>query len=254
LAGLEFTASTEIAGNRVAVTAGVFGLNDTAGTLLAFRGWALHDEKATAFSKQPLPQLNETMEFIQAPATRPIIELDNRPGYYVKLVWAPPGPFELQALHYDNRGDPKAVNPQLQWGWRTTFDHLGAILDLGERTRLVAQAISGTTRMGYKENGVIWVDTDFRSAFLLATRQIGKSSVSARIEAFGTRDHGSFMGRSENEDGWAVTAAARHPITSYATMLFEIVHIESRRAAREREGLSPRQDQNLAQLALRLRI
>jgi hypothetical protein len=253
-AGLEATASTEIAGNRLAVTVGLFGMNDTAGTLLAFRGWALHDEKATAFGHQPLPELNDTMEYIQASSTRTVIELDNRPGYYVKLVWAPPGPFELQALHYDNRGDPKAVNSALQWGWRTRFDHLGAILDLDDRTRLIAQAISGNTRMGYKQDGVIWVDTDFRSAFILATRKFGESSVSARVEAFGTRDHGSFMGRDENEDGWAVTAAARHPITPWATMLVEIVHIESRRDARQREGLSPRQAQNLAQLAFRVKI
>jgi hypothetical protein len=172
----------------------------------------------------------------------------------VKLVWAPPGPFELQAMHYDNRGDPKAVNSKLQWGWRTSFNHLGAILDLDNRTRLIAQAISGNTKMGYKQDGVIWVDTDFRSAFILATRQIGESSVSARFEAFGTRDHGSFMGREENEDGWAITAAARHPLTPWATMMVEIIHVDSKRAARLREDLSPQQGQTLGQLAFRLKI
>jgi hypothetical protein len=194
------------------------------------------------------------MEYVQAEYTRPIIELDNRPGYYIKLVWAPPGPFEFQALHYDNRGEPEAYNAQLQWGWRTKFDHIGAILDLDDKTRLIAQAINGSTKMGYKDDGVRWVDTHFRSAFLLATRQIGKGSVSARIEAFGTSDHGSYMGPGDNEDGWAVTAAAKRPIAPFATMLLEVVHIESRRGARRRVELSPQQDQNIAQLALRLRI
>jgi hypothetical protein len=157
-------------------------------------------------------------------------------------------------MHYDNRARPTAVNSQLQWGWRTSFNHLGAIVDPDAHTRLTAQAISGNTKMGYKMDGAIWVDTDFRAAFLLATRQIGASSVSARLEAFGTRDHGSLMGREENEDGWAITAAARHPVTSWATMLVEVVHVESRRDARLREGLAPRQEQTLGQLALKLKI
>jgi hypothetical protein len=252
--GIEVTAATEISGNRLSVTAGLFGMNDTAGTLLAFRGWALHDEKVTAFSRQPLPPLDGFIGMVQAPSTRPVINLDNRPGFYVKLIWAPPGPFELQALHYDNRADPEAVNSELQWGWRTRFDHLGAILDIDDRTRLTGQAITGRTRMGFKQDGSTWIDTRFRSAYLLVTRQVGSGSVAARIEAFGTRSHGSIIGPEYGENGWAITAAARRPIAPFATMLIEILHVESRREQREDVDLSPKQDQNLAQLALRLRM
>jgi len=252
--GIEITAATEVRGNRLSLTAGLFGLNDTAGTLLAFRGWALHDEKATVFSRQPLPPLDGFLGMIQAPFTRPVISLDNRLGFYAKLTWAPPGPFELQAFHYDNRAEPKAVDSELQWGWRTRFDHLGAILDIDSRTRLTGQAITGRTRMGHKMDGATWIDTRFRSAFLLLTRQVGSGSVSARIEAFGTHSHGSVADAEYGENGWAITAAARRPITPFATMVIELIHVESRREQREDVELSPMQDQTLGQLALKLKI
>lgn len=252
--GIEVTAATELSGNRLSLTASLFGMNDTAGTLLAFRGWALHDEKATAFGRQPLPPLDGFIGMVQAPYTRPVVGLDSRLGYYAKLTWAPPGPFELQALHYDNRADPEAFNSELQWGWRTRFDHLGAILDIDDRTRLTGQAIAGRTKMGFRRNGATWVDTRFRSAYLLLTRQVGSGSVSGRIEAFGTRCHGSVVDSEYGEDGWAITAAARRPIAPFATMLIEVVHVESRRDQRQDVELSPKQEQNLAQLALRLRI
>ncbi len=253
LAGVEGTAAGMFGSHRLTASVALFAENDTAGTLLAFRGWALHDEKATAFGTQPLPVLNPFMQFVQAARTRPLIELDSRAGYYIKLVWAPPGPFELQALHYDNRGDPEVVNEYLQWGWRTRFDHLGVIVDVDPRTRLIAQGIDGRTQMGFVEGNRRWVDTRFRSAFLLATRAVGDGSVSARIEAFDTRSRGSELGPENSENGWAVTAAARKPLASFATIGVEALHVVSRRDARASEDLDPRQRQTIVRLQLRLR-
>jgi len=253
--GTEATLNTMIGEHRLSLTGAAFELNDTAGTLLTFRGWALHDEKATLFSFQPLPVMNPFMrQGIQAPRTRPMIDLDHRLGWYARFAWAPPGPFQIQYLHYDNRGDPEAVNAGLQWGWRTRFDHLGATLDLGAHTRLTAQAIDGTTAMGYPGAGNIrWIDMRYRSAFLLGTRQLAKGSISGRIEAFSTRNHGSEVGSDDNETGWATTAAARWPLIRRATLLAEALHIDSRRNARLREAVSPRQNQNILRLTLRLR-
>ena len=179
----------------------MFGLNDTSGTLLAFRGWALHDEKATAFSLQPLPPLDAFMLYAQAPRTRPALEIDDRPGFYAKLGWSGPA-LRVSAFYYDNRGDPEAVNADLQWGWRTRFGQVAVQLKPDARTTLTSQAMTGTTLMGYPNPTRIWVDTQFRSAFLLATRRLGDaSSVSARAEVFGTRGRGSVLGAETDEDG-----------------------------------------------------
>jgi len=259
VAGVEAGFTTMIGEHRLSLTAAAFGLNDTSGTLLTFRGWALHDEKATLFSYQPLPVTNAFMRDAQAPKTRPMIDLDHHAGWYAKLAWAPPGPFELQYFHYDNRGDPTAFDDGLQWGWRTRFDHLGAILDIDPRTRLVAQAVDGTTIMGFTFGPGTrrWVDMRYRSAFLLATRKVTMGAVtgtvSGRIEAFDTRNRGSAVHGDDDETGWAATAAARWPLFRYATVLAEALRIDSRRDARLRESVAPRQHQNILRLTLRLR-
>ncbi|MBC9032243.1 hypothetical protein IAG41_07560 [Sphingomonas sp. JC676] len=251
--GIEATLIMPLGTHRVAATLGAFGLNDTAGTLLAFRGWALHDQKATAFGRQPLPPLNAFMSSRQAPETRPVGEIDNRVGWYGKLGWSPSRAFELQFFHYDNRADPQAVTDGSQWGWRTHFNNVGAIVSV-EQVTLKAQAMGGRTEMGYSRAGRIWADTSFRSAFLLATLGLNKGSVSARLDAFGTRGRGSILDNSYSEDGWAITAAARHELGPHLSLLAEVLHVDSIKQDRVRLGLPARQRQNQIQLALRVHI
>lgn len=258
--GLEGSIKTQSGGTKLEATAGIFDVNDTAGTLLSFRGWALHDAKAVAFRKQPLPPLNDFISRIQPRFSTPVIALDHdgkrglgkRPGYYAKLALEPATlPVRLEAFRYDNNGNPVVYNMDLEWGWRTRFNSLGLVADLGERTQLRAQGISGNTRMGIRQQGVHWVDTDFRSAFALISQRFGWGSVTGRAEAFGTRNHGSTQLSDDDEDGWALTVAAKRTIGAHATGLLEVVHVQSERDARLRNGLSPRQGQTQMQVALR---
>lgn len=259
VAGLEANFSTMAGGHRLSLTTAAFGLDDTAGTLLTFRGWALHDEKATLFGYQPLPVMNPFMQGAQDGETRSMVDLDHHLGWYAKISWAPPGPLELQYFHYDNRGNPEAVDTEKQWGWHTRFDHLGAVLDVGARTRLTAQAIDGTTIMGFTLGPGTnrWVDMRYRSAFLLATRQVtigaAAGSLSGRIEAFSTRNHGSAVLSDGDETGRTATIATRWPLFRHASLFAEALHIDSRRNARTREQLTPRQHQTILRLTLRLR-
>ena len=255
--GLEATVTRPLAGGRVALTAAAFGLNSTAGTLLAFRGWALHDEKATAFGYQPLPPLDAFWVPRQAARTKPVLQVDGRVGWYAKLAWSPAQALQLEYLHYDNRGNPDLLLPSLQWGWRTRFDDVGAVVIVGPVT-LKAQGVRGRGQMGYQLlPGRTAVDTVFRSAYLLATVPAGRRRVSARVEAFGTRTAtGSSVPFSgvNAEDGWAATGAIKREIGPYATVLAEAIHIDSRRDARVGIGLAPRQRQTQVQLALRLHV
>ncbi|THD37198.1 MAG: hypothetical protein E7773_03950 [Sphingomonas sp.] len=252
--GVEAQVSRPVGGGRIGVTAAIFGLNDTAGTLIAFRGWALHDQKAVAFGLQPLPPLNPFFAaYVQATRTRPVIELDNRPGFYGKVDWAPTAWLDLQAFHYDNRGNPEAVTPTLQWGWRTRFDNVGAVLSFGD-WQVKAQGMAGRTLMGFRENGRLWVDTAFRSAYVMATRNFARGSASLRAEAFGTTSIGSELGRDWSENGWALTAAGRRDIGKHLSALVELLHVDSRKDARVYVGLAPQQDKTLLQFALRLHL
>src|SRR6476646_10019096 len=148
----EGTIAAKIGNQKLRATAALMAANDTAGTLLTFRGWALHDRTTLAFHRDPLPALGDLAGF-QAPFTHPLLDVHggfaHRPGYYAKLAWQPPIPLRIELFRYDNEANPEDVNSAFEWGWHTTFNHIGALAQLGPDTELKAQAITGRTRMGY---------------------------------------------------------------------------------------------------------
>ena len=54
----EGTLAATLGEHKLRATAALMAGNDTAGTLLTFRGWALHDRTTLAFNRQPLPPLD----------------------------------------------------------------------------------------------------------------------------------------------------------------------------------------------------
>lgn len=254
--GLEGTVHASFGKHDVSLTGGAFGYNDTAGTLLTFRGWALHDLKATAFGHLPLPPRNGFMTFAQAGKTKSSIELDDRIGFYGRLAWQPPVPIGIAVFYYDNRGKPTAVNSELQWGWRTRFWNVGVNANLGPNTKLLAQGMSGSTIMGFEQGGVNWAHTYFRSAFVLITQDLGSgTAITGRVEAFGTREHGSVMSPDNSEDGWALTAAVRHTFSPHVTGFVEALHVSSTRGVRlDLVGVAPKEEQTVMQASVRLRL
>jgi hypothetical protein len=198
------------------------------------------------------------MQSAQAPRTRPVLEVDNRVGFYAKAGMMLPA-LRLQALYYDNRGDPEAVRDTLQWGWRTRFANVGMQWIPTEGTTIKAQAMIGSTKMGFPLDPVtdprIWVHTHFRSAFVLLTQRVmPQLNLSGRAEAFATRGRGSVEGAESSENGWAGTLAAKLAINDHATAVVEALHVSSDRAERIGAGLGPREGATVGQLALRLTL
>ena len=250
----EGTVTANLGQHKLRATAALFAANDTAGTLLTFRGWALHDRTTLAGHHQPLPPLGE-FEYYQPPFTHPLLDVKpgfaHRPGYYAKLAWAPPIPVRFELFRYDNRADPEAVNEDVEWGWRTHFNHAGLAADLGSGVQLKAQAITGRTRMGYEEAGRRWIDNRFRSAFALLTRPFGSIGVTVRAEAFDTRNRGSMWGEEYDETGWSVMLAGNRewgPLTG----TLELLHVSSMCEEWEEYGLRPRERQTQLQAQLRM--
>src|SRR6202020_1060810 len=104
--GLEGSVSTVIGDQTVKATAAVFGYDDTSGTLLSFRGWALHDRQSQLDGSFPLPPRSPFFDQVQDDETYSSFEIDKRVGYYAKLQWSSDDlPVMLEALHYDNRGN-----------------------------------------------------------------------------------------------------------------------------------------------------
>ena len=153
-------------------------------------------------------------------------------------------------MRYDNNANPEDFNAEVEWGWRTWFNNVGLVADLGGGTQLKGQALDGRTRMGFSQNGARWVDNRFRSAFALLTHRLGQIGLAARIEGFDTRNRGSIIGQEYNETGWSAMLAAKRDWGRFTGFL-ELLHVASRRDQLEEAGLKPRQRQTQIQADLR---
>jgi hypothetical protein len=235
-------------------TAALFEWNDTSGTLLSFRGWALGDTRTGMRTDYRLPPLSAFMRFKQAPITTPMWDLDGRVGWYGRLEWRPPAPIVLHAFHYDNRGDRIAVH-SVQWAWETRFDEAGLAWTPTPGLRVRAQALAGRTWMGYATPQT-WVDVSFRSAYLMATKELAlgerPTALSVRFDAFDTTDHTWMIADNNDEHGWAATAGLRRSLTGWADWFVEAQRVESTRPSRTLAGEVPHQTQNVIQTAVRL--
>ena len=255
--GAEATVSRTFGGHQLSATGAVFGYDDTSGTLLTFRGWALDDVKAGAVGEFSLPPLEQQYLLGQPRETYSLREIDNRLGYYGRVEWRPPAPVSFNAFYYDNRGDLTGVDGDVQWAWATRFWNLGAVWTPDDRTRVLSQVLSGETLMGFPNGRSVWFNLGFTSAYLLATRTYGRSAFTARIEFFETRDRNfrpALDGADQNwgETGWALTGAYRLALNAHASLFVEALHIESDRPSRGQAGLAAWQSQTQVQTSLRL--
>jgi hypothetical protein len=247
--GAEATLSRDFGGSSLALTGALFGFDDTAGTLIAYRGWALDDLKSQAFGSFELPPLAPDIEDDQDSETYSSREIDKRPGFYAKLQWRPAAPVMIEALYYDNRGDGVSVTGDQQWAWATHFADLGASVQLDDRTRILAQALAGRTGIG--PPAWRYVDVVFGSAYALITRDVGKGAVTARADVFETADHAPAPPAPDGEHGWALTGAWRYPLTDGLDLRLEAMHVESTRPSRILAGEAPFQRQTVLQSSLR---
>lgn len=253
VAGAEVTGRTALGEHEVAATVGVFGYGDSSGTLLSFRGWALHDLKATGTSVMPLPPLSAFMTRRQAPFSTSILELDDQPGVYGRLEWRPARGLSLSLFGYDNAGDRTSASVENEWAWDTRFANLGVDWRPDGRTHLRAQALRGTTAMGFVSRtlGQVWVDVDFSAAYVSLTRDLGPGAATARIDLFRADDRSLIVQDNNDEDGTALTLAYRWDLAGGMNLTTEAVRVESDRPSRALAGLAARQDQTQVQTALR---
>ena len=239
------------AGQSLALTAAVFEHDDMAGTLLTYRGWALHDVRMTVGGNFPLPPLSASKQPYQAQITNPFWEVDGRAGYYARLDWQTPWPVSVNLFRYDNRGD-RLSTYELQTAWRTRFWNAGAMASLGQRTIAKAQVLWGNTLVGPETGFGIPGDVDFAAAYLLLSRELAGGKLSARGDWFKTHDNSFVASDDNNEHGWSGMLAYKHPLTGFADLVVEVLHVESTRQMRlANAGIAAAQTQTQLQTALR---
>jgi hypothetical protein len=242
---------------EIGVFAGGFYGNDPAGTLLFWRGWALHDRQSRIADRFMLPPIvlfdgRSVVGLVDNPF-EPFHEIDGRPGFYAGAEWTYAHRARLQVALYDNRADPERYAGQ--WGWRTRFEHAAAQIALPGRFGLITQWLEGTTHWetgglpdGTLAPGLPLAADDFDAWYVLLTRPVrARHGLALRFDDFEIARPGT---RFVADDGSAWTFAYRYAPTSRLGIMLEWMRIESARMTWPAYGASG----TAAERELQLRI
>lgn len=207
LAGAELGLVYETSRDDLLAAVTVFGASDSAGALLAWRGWSLGDRLSGVGEVLPLPALptlapGGAFGKQREDGTRPVDELDGRPGFQARARWSRPEVALLQASYLDNRGDRRLHRGQ--YAWRTWLASVGGEAHLGARLTVVAEVARGNTGMGFASGP--HVDMDFTAGYALASWAAERLRVSVRYDRFENRDRDG-TAEPNQEEGEALTVA-----------------------------------------------
>lgn len=253
---LEYTAAVG-AIDEVRVGGSLFGDNDTAGTLLAWRGWIPGDRLTLFGEVLPLPPLRGFMPragfAAQHRGTQPFTEdLDGRLGWAGWLRWQRPGKAVVQYTHYDNRSDRRLHDgPGYQYAWRTDFDLLAAQWNPRHDVVLAAEWMRGATGMGDR-SGPAFVDADFEAAYALVSWNPRNFRLSARWETFETVDRDQGQAYDNNDgDGDALTLAFFWNARTNLRLGLEYLDLDTARPVAATLGADPEVGGEMLSLELR---
>ncbi|EGF30691.1 hypothetical protein IMCC9480_1008 [Oxalobacteraceae bacterium IMCC9480] len=230
-------------------TAAIFNGNDPAGTLLAWRGWAIGDRitgVSEAIRLADLPVYRSDGAITKQTRDINLLrEIDGRAGYYAALNYAYSEVVEVAVMHYDNRGDPLIVKAG-QYSWATKFNHLGLRIHPGGGWELMTQWLTGSTAMGARA-----VAIDYRAWYVLASHPLGPGTATLRYDQFRTREHDLLPSDPNSEDGRAVALAYVFQINPTVNLVTELLALHSVRQARVLLGDSPSQHERSLTTSLR---
>jgi hypothetical protein len=246
--GAEVSARHQFGDQQLGLSVGAFGWNDTAGTLLAFRGWTLDDVLAGANGHFKLPERSIPYQETDQPTDR----LDHRVGYYGRVEYHAVDRLTLDGFYYDNEGD-RVSDRGGQTDWRTRFTDVGMRYAIDGQTLLLAQALTGRTVWGSWTPGGYWVDLNFAAAYVLLSRRAGAHTFTGRIDYFETTDNSyTDLLANNDEEGWATTFDYLYQVNPHIRLGLEFLHIRSDRPTRLDQGLDEVQNQNTLQSSLKL--
>ncbi len=242
-------------GDRLSATVTVFGGNDTAGTLLAWRGFALHNRLSVfgeVVALPPLFSLEDPALFggkQRADGTRPFgRDLDGRPGWIGQLGWQRTGQLDLRFSYSDNRGDRERHGNE--YAWRTRFGLAGAKWQPTPATVLAFEWLEGTTAMAFP--GMPWVEADFRAWYLLAALNHGRGWWAVRHDRFRTDERDNHpLAEINDESGHAWTLAWNLDMREDWRLAVEYLRVSGHRVAVTQSGADGDLGGDLITIALR---
>lgn len=235
--GLQGRYSRKWSDHQLKLFAAVFTRNDPAGSLLAWRGWGLHNRKSVLGDRlglATLPTFESGNAFdAQSPWVAPFREVDGRPGYYGGARFRLKDQMSLTHFYYDNNADIRGFEAG-QYAWPTRFNGIGLTWDITSDWVLLGQSLWGNTKMGVGNR----VDNDFSAAYLLLSYLRGPHRYSVRYDDFEVQDLDITLDDPNDEHGWAASLVYQFEVTDHQTMTLELMHVVSKRAVRPVLGLA----------------
>ncbi len=241
-------------GDHVDIFGAGFGNNDTTGTLLAFRGWRMHDYEATILDDFQLPNQAHIQSIFkkQAMTTQPFVEVDGRAGYYTGFNLERPDVLKFRALYYDNMANPKIVEKG-QYGWHTRFGSAGLKIALPFELTFIEQSMIGQTQMGGFVGNHTAVDVDFWAhSFLLSKKITEGHRFSVRYDIFGTHKNDEILQNPNENKGNAWTLNYNWLFLKHHQLNFEVTTTTSNVTARTMQNINSTQDETLWQMGYRV--
>ncbi len=230
----------------------VYFANDPIGSLLTWRGWAIHDRQT---------KLNERVEMANYPSidnenftqpswVEPFTEIDNRLGYYFGVHYKTKREHDIRLYWYDNLGNPTEIDSDHQYSWRTKFLSLAWKYQINASTHLLTQAMYGSTLMGTND----MVELDIGSMYVMLSKKTDIGRFSARVERFIVNEQDRFPSDPNDSDGSAITLAWRMPIFEHHEIGVEYLSVNSYNENRALWGWEQENRQNQLQLIFQLKM
>jgi len=231
--------------------------NDPSGTLLAWRGFALHDRVSGYADRIPLPRLSTFGSaglFADQPAhVQPLREVDQDWTWAAGLSLTHPR-HRLRVYYQPQTANPGVFDGE-QYAWRTGYWSVGGSRFLGP-LEVLAQGLDGETRMGVVPDGRNAVVASFQAAYFMASwlePADGRHRATVRYDVFRVRDHDQFQVEDPNdESGTAWTFAYSYLPSPRHRLTAEVVRVDSSRTNRRDLNLPARSRELLATLSWRL--
>lgn len=189
--------------------ASAFKANDGLGTLLVWRGWAVHNRQTVYNEKVNFANYFafEQNIIVTPNYVEPLVETDGKWGYYLGLHWRYLRKTDVRVYYYNNRGNPFAIEADRQYAWETDYYSISLMHKFTKNFRVLAQWLTGATGMGSLEEGVF---ADISSKYVMFSYKMGKHRVSFRHEQFDVDEFDVNHYDPNDSDGDSNTLAWRY--------------------------------------------
>ena len=238
--------------HSIEIVGSLYGSNDGFGSLLSWRGWAIHDRQTLLGERVNFanyPSFEEGVLSQQPSSVEPFKETDDRPGYYVGAHWRFKNSSDLRIYYYDNLADPEKIEPSGQYAWDTQFSSVAWQYRFNKNTRLLTQWVKGATEMGPNV-----VAIDFESYYLLLSHAWNKNRLSFRYDWFDTTETDKYKFDPNNSQGFSYTLAWRHQLKPFIEVGMEYLFVDSDNENRKLFGRPESSEQQQIQWVFRAKF